>query len=62
MKQNRLKSWAVWASLAGLIYLLLTKIFRLPIDSQAWEEILTALGTVLVGFGILNNPTDSSGF
>ena len=62
MEQNRLKSWAVWAGLAGLVYLLLTKVGGLSIDSQVWEEILTALGTVLVGFGILNNPTNNSGF
>ena len=62
MEQNRLKSWAVWVSLAGLIYLILTRVGGLNIDSEIWEEILTALGSVLVGFGILNNPTNKSDF
>ena len=62
MEQNRLKSWTVWASLAGLIYLGLTRIFNLPIELQVWEEFFSAIGTVLVGFGILNNPTNKSGF
>jgi uncharacterized membrane protein len=61
-KQNRLKSWALWASIAGLIFLLLTKVFGLNIDIQLWDEVLTALGTILVGFGILNNPTNKTGF
>lgn len=61
-KQNRLKSWALWASAAGLVFLLLTKVFGLNIDIQLWDEVLTALGTILVGFGILNNPTNKSGF
>jgi len=62
MVQNRLKSWAVWISLSGLVFLVLTKIFGLDIDANVWDEVLTALGTVLVGFGILNNPTSSDEF
>ena len=62
MEQNRMKSWAVWVSLASLIYLVLTKVAGLSIDAALWQEVLTAIGTVLVGFGILNNPTNKTGF
>ena len=60
--QNRFKSWALWVSLAGLILLMLTKVFGLEIDLEVWDEILTALGAVLVGFGIVNNPTNKKSF
>jgi len=62
MAQNRLRSWAVWLSFAGLVFLILTKVVGLDIDAEVWNEVLTALGTVLVGFGILNNPTSKDGF
>jgi len=62
MNQNRMKSWAVWVSLASLIYLVLTKVAGLAIDASLWQEVMTALGAVLVGFGILNNPTNKNGF
>lgn len=58
--QNRFKSWALWVSLAGLVFIVLTKVFALEFDVDVWDEILTALGTVLVGFGIVNNPTDKN--
>jgi len=62
MTQNRIKSWAVCVSLAVLVYLVLTKVFGIPIDAGVWQEVLTALGAVLMGFGILNNPTNKTGF
>jgi|GEM_PF-1116287 len=62
MEQNRFKSWAVWLSFAGLVFLILAKVVGLDIDAEVWNEVLAALGTVLVGFGILNNPTNGDGF
>jgi phi LC3 family holin len=59
-KQNRFRSWALWVSVAGLIFLLLTKVFGLDINLQLWDEVLTAIGTILIGFGILNNPTSKN--
>lgn len=58
--QNRFKSWALWVSVAGLIFLVLTKVVGLEIDAGIWDEVLDAVGIVLIGFGIVNNPTDKT--
>lgn len=56
-KQERLKSWALWVSVAGLI-VFLVKTFA-KIDIADWmNDFLNVLCPVLVGFGIVNNPTD----
>ena len=56
-KQNRLKSWTLWVSVAGLV-VFLVKTFA-KIDIADWmEQFLNVLCPVLVGFGIVNNPTD----
>lgn len=56
-KQNRLKSWALWLSVAGLV-VFLVKTFA-DIDISDWmSKFLDVLCPVLVGFGIVNNPTD----
>lgn len=64
-KQNRLKSWAVWASAIGAVWVILSA-FGLPkkcgITDETFNLVLNAVGTILVGFGILNNPTDKEHF
>ena len=62
MNQARWKSWPVWVSAAGLLFLVLTEVAGLAIDAVVWQKVLSAIGTVLIGFGILNNPTDKSNF
>ena len=60
--QNRLKSWALWVSLAGLLGLILqsTGLFeKIGLDSEEWNAIVTSVGTVLTAFGIVNNPTNA---
>lgn len=65
MEQNRLKSWAVWLSALGALWVILSA-FGLPekmgITSEMWNDVLNAVGSILVGFGILNNPTDKQNF
>jgi len=61
MGQSRFKSWALWVSVAGLIFLVLTKVVGLQIDAGVWGEVLDGVGVVLIGFGIVNNPTNKSG-
>ena len=61
----RLKSWAVWLSVLGAVGVILNSLGLLDkwgITSDAWQNIITAVGSVLVGFGILNNPTDKGKF
>lgn len=62
MEQNRLKSWALWVAVAGFAFIVLTKVIGIQIDIGVWNEVLDALGTVLILFGIVNNPTNASGF
>lgn len=65
MKQHRLRSWAVWVSAIGAVWTILSA-FGLPakwgISDGTFKTILDAIGTILIGFGILNNPTDSENF
>lgn len=65
VEQNRLKSWAVWLSAAGALWVILSA-FGLPekvgITSEMWNDALNALGSILVGFGILNDPTNKEHF
>ena len=64
-KQNRLRSWAVWVSVAGAIWVIL-QAFGLTekwgLDHEVAKTVFNALGTILIGFGILNNPTDKLNF
>ena len=63
--QDRLKSWAVWVSVAGAVWIILSA-FGLTeqwgISETKFRTILDAIGTILIGFGILNNPTDPDHF
>ena len=63
--KKRLKSWAVWISVLGAVGVILNSlgIFeKIGIDSAAFDVIVNAVGTILIAFGILNNPTDKSSF
>ena len=56
-KQNRLKSWALWLSVASLIVFLVKTFVK--VDIAEWmDQFMNVLCPVLVGFGIINNPTD----
>lgn len=64
-KQNRFRSWAVWVSVAGAVWIIL-QAFGLTekwnLDHEVAKTIFNAIGTILVGFGVLNNPTDKYNF
>ena len=63
--KNRLKSWAVWISVLGAVGVILNSLGvfeKIGIDSAAFDVIVNAVGTILIAFGILNNPTDKSSF
>lgn len=63
--QPRLRSWAVWLSIIGAVWTILSAL-GLPakwgIEEGTFKTIVDAVGAILIGFGILNNPTDPEHF
>lgn len=59
MKQNRFKSWALWVSVAALI-VWCVNIFTGTDISPQMDGLLNVLCPVLVGFGIVNDPTNKT--
>lgn len=57
--QNRFRSWALWVSIAALIVFCVKEFAGIDISSTV-NGLLDVLLPVLVGFGIVNNPTDKS--
>lgn len=57
--QNRFKSWALWVSIAALVVFCVKEFAGIDISSTV-NGLLDVLLPVLVGFGIVNNPTDKS--
>lgn len=57
--QNRFKSWALWLSVGALIAFCVKEFIGYDI-SDTVDGLLNVLLPVLVGFGIVNNPTDKS--
>ncbi len=59
--QNRLSSPALWIAVAALVSFCVKEFLGLEIDSTL-SGFLDVLLPALVGFGILNNPTDKNNF
>ena len=65
MTQNRFKSWALWVSVAGAVWTILSAfgiVQKLGIEESTFKTVLDAIGGILIAFGIVNNPTDKSNF
>lgn len=58
MEQNRMKSWALWTSLAALVIFCVKEFAGIDI-SETVNGLMNCLLPVLVAFGIVNNPTVS---
>ena len=58
---SRFKSWALWLSLAALVVFCVKEFAGVDISGTV-NGLLDTLLPVLVGFGIVNNPTDSTHF
>lgn len=59
--QNRFKSWALWLSVAGAMWTILAAFGlteKIGISEGTFKTVLDAVGVILIGFGIVNNPTD----
>lgn len=65
MEQNRFKSWALWVSVIGAVWTILSA-FGVPakigITDETFTTIVNAVGAILIAFGICNNPTDKQHF
>lgn len=59
--QNRFKSWALWVSIAALVVFCVKEFAGIDISSTV-DGLMNVLLPVLVGFGIINNPTDKENF
>lgn len=55
--RNRFKSWALWLALAAMLVWVVKTVWKIDIAQQV-DEFLTLLLPIVVGFGIINNPTD----
>lgn len=63
--KERFKSWAVWVSVLGAVGVILNAfgVFEmLGINNATFDTVVNAIGTILITFGILNNPTDKQHF
>lgn len=58
---KRFKSWALWMSIAALIVFCVKEFGGIDI-SETVDGFMNVLLPVLVAFGIVNNPTDSTHF
>lgn len=56
MKQNRFKSWALWLSVMALVVYVVKVTTGFDLG-PTWNELSEVLLPVLVGFGLINDPT-----
>lgn len=56
MEQNRFKSWALWLAIAALIVFCVKTFVGIDITEPV-NGFMNVLLPVLVGFGIVNDPT-----
>jgi uncharacterized membrane protein len=58
--KDKLKSWALWVSLAALVVFCVKEFTGVDISGTI-NGLLDVLLPVLVGFGIINNPNNRTG-
>lgn len=64
-KQNRFKSKIVWSTVAGLILMIVGELGlwgKIGIEESNARYIIDSILSMMVVFGILNNPTDKGSF
>lgn len=54
---TRFKSWALWLSIAALVVFCVKQFAGIDIGETV-DGLMNCLLPILVGFGIVNNPTD----
>lgn len=58
--QNRFRSKTAWMSVFLLIGFILKNYYQ--INMPNYNELIDLIMSVLIGFGIFNNPTDGKGY
>jgi uncharacterized membrane protein len=58
---ERFKSWAVWLSLGAFVTFCVKEFCGIDISATV-DGFLNVLLPLLVAFGIVNNPTNKTGF
>ena len=59
--QSRWKSWAMWVSVAGAVWTILSCLGlteKIGISEGTFKTILDSVGVILIAFGIMNDPTN----
>lgn len=59
--REKLKSWALWVAIGALVVFCVKEFTGVDIGDTV-NGFLNVLCPVLVGFGIVNNPNNRSGF
>ncbi len=57
---ERFKSWALWTAIAALVVFCVKETTGIDI-SKTVDEFMDLLLPVVIGFGIVNNPTNKNG-
>lgn len=57
---ERFKSWALWVAISALVVFCVKETTGVDI-SETVDEFMDLLLPVLIGFGIINNPTNKNG-
>jgi len=63
--QPRWKSWAVWVSVLGALWTIANAVGltdKWGIQESTFKTVVDAVGVILMGFGILNDPTNPVAF
>ena len=58
--QNRLRSWPLWLAMFALIVFCAKMYFHYEIPGA--DQIMNLILPIVVGLGIVNDPTDSTKF
>ena len=63
-KQSRWKSWPMWLGILSALWLLAST-FGLPqkigLTNEAYNNVVSAVGSILALLGVVNNPTNPNG-
>ena len=63
--KERLKSWVVWTDILAAVFIILNHtgvLAHIGITANEWGILVDAVGSLLIAFGVLNNPTDRDHF